>query len=188
MELIRDALCEQIVSAAERLAQGKDPGKLTVRDILKEMGITNRVFYNRFHSIEEVLAILYARSVSAVRKSLSIPWDGTTGFEEHVRAVAVRTLELTYDSRGNLCRYVFEADSLSSSNFHWWTAEIKKLIAEGEKIGYFREALDEDAVSYSIWCFIRGFAADAIARKLPRETAVNQFAYGFGCFLKGLKA
>ena len=57
-----------------------------------------------------------------------------------------------------------------------------------EKIGYFREELDEDAVSYSIWCFIRGFAADAIARKLPRETAVNQFAYGFGCFLKGLKA
>ena len=46
MELIRDELCEQIVSAAERLAQGKDPGKLTVRDILKEMGITNRVFYN----------------------------------------------------------------------------------------------------------------------------------------------
>ena len=151
MELIQDALCEQIVSAAERLAQGKDPGKLTVRDILKEMGITNRVFYNRFHSIEEVLSILYARSVSAVRKSLSIPWDGTTGFEDHVRAVAVRTLELTYDSRGNLCRYVF-------------------------------------AVSYSIWCFIRGFAADAIARKLPRETAVNQFAYGFGCFLKGLRA
>ena len=71
MELIQDALCEQIVSAAERLAQGKDPGKLTVRDILKEMGITNRVFYNRFHSIEEVLSILYARSVSAVRKSLS---------------------------------------------------------------------------------------------------------------------
>ena len=98
MELIQDALCELIVSAAERLAQGKDPGKLTVRDILKEMGITNRVFYNRFHSIEEVLSILYARSVSAVRKSLSIPWDGTTGFEEHVRAVAVRTLELTYDS------------------------------------------------------------------------------------------
>ena len=25
MELIRDELCEQIVSAAERLAQGKDP-------------------------------------------------------------------------------------------------------------------------------------------------------------------
>ena len=43
MELIRDELCEQIVSAAERLAQGKDPGKLTVRDILKEMGITNRL-------------------------------------------------------------------------------------------------------------------------------------------------
>ena len=68
------------------------------------------------------------------------------------------------------------------------TTLIKKLIAEGERIGYFREELDEDAVSYSIWCFIRGFAADAIARKLPRETAVNQFAYGFGCFLKGLRA
>lgn len=188
MELIRDELCEQIVSAAERLAQGEDPRKLTVRDILKDMGITNRVFYNRFHSMEEVLSVLYARSVSAVRKSLSIPWDGKTGFEEHVRAVAIRTLELTYDSRGNLCRYVFEADSLSSSNFDWWTREIKKLIAEGKKIGYFREDLEENAASYSIWCFIRGFAADAIARKLPKETAVDQFAYGFGCLLKGLRA
>ena len=45
MELIQDELCEQIVSAAERLAQGKDPGKLTVRGILKEMGITQ---FDRF--------------------------------------------------------------------------------------------------------------------------------------------
>ena len=43
MELIRDELCEQIVSAAERLAQGKDPGKLTVRDILKEMGLKETI-------------------------------------------------------------------------------------------------------------------------------------------------
>ena len=73
MELIQDELCDIITASVERLAQEKSPQKLTVRDVLKDLGITNRVFYNRFHSIDEVLAIIYSRSVTQVRRALRCP-------------------------------------------------------------------------------------------------------------------
>lgn len=187
MEMIQDELCESIIASVKKLAQEKDPQKLTVRDVLKDMGITNRVFYNRFHSIREVLDILYSRSVAQVRRSLAIPWDGKTSYEAHIRAVAGRTLELTYESRANMSGYIFEADCASQENFAWWQEEIKKLIIAGKDLHWLRSDLDESAVAYSIWCFIRGFAADAIARKLPKEQARQQFDYGFACLLRGLK-
>ena len=95
IELIQDERCDIITASVERLAQEKSPQKLTVRDVLKDLGITNRVFYNRFHSIDEVLAIIYSRSVTQVRRSLAMPWDGHGDYEEHICAVARRTLELT---------------------------------------------------------------------------------------------
>lgn len=187
IELIQDELCDIITASVERLAQEKSPQKLTVRDVLKDLGITNRVFYNRFHSIDEVLAIIYSRSVTQVRRSLAMPWDGHGDFEEHICAVARRTLELTYESRANLSGYIFEADCASPDNFTWWQEEIKKLIRTGKELHWLRSDLDEAAVGYSIWCFIRGFAADAITRKLPKETACQQLDYGFRCLLRGLK-
>lgn len=187
MELIQDELCDVIIASVERLAQEKGPQKLTVRDVLKDLGITNRVFYNRFHSIDQVLAIIYSRSVAQVRRSLAMPWDGQGDYEEHICAVARRTLELTYESRANLSGYIFEADCASPDNFAWWQEEIIKLIRTGKNLHWLRSDLDEDAVGYSIWCFIRGFAADAIARKLPKETACQQLDYGFRCLLRGLK-
>ena len=187
IELIQDELCDVITASVERLAQEKSPQKLTVRDVLKDLGITNRVFYNRFHSIDEVLAIIYSRSVTQVRRSLAMPWDGHGDFEEHICAVARRTLELTYESRANLSGYIFEADCASPDNFTWWQEEIKKLIRTGKELHWLRSDLDEAVVGYSIWCFIRGFAADAITRKLPKETACQQLDYGFRCLLRGLK-
>ena len=50
--LIWDEVSEEILSCAERLARQKHTQKLTVRDVLREMDITNRVFYNRFHNID----------------------------------------------------------------------------------------------------------------------------------------
>ena len=42
-------------------------------------------------------------------------------------------------------------------------------------------------MSYAIWCFIRGYNADALGRKLPRETAVRNFRYSFGVLLDGMR-
>ena len=42
-------------------------------------------------------------------------------------------------------------------------------------------------MSYSIWCFIRGFNADALGRKLPVAQAAAAFKYSFGILLDGLR-
>lgn len=159
-----------------------------MRDILKKMDITNRVFYNRFHNIDEVLDIIYAETVHRVRESLSIPWDEKSNFFGHIHEVAARTLILTYETRGSISRLIFDMDFNSGENFTWWDKEIRALIRRGMETGNVRPDIDECALSYSIWCFIRGFNADAVARSLPQEEALRRFHYGFGCLMAGIRA
>lgn len=107
--------------------------------------------------------------------------------EIKTRAVAERTLILSYESRQHLSQFVFESDSSADTNYTWWRQEITKLIETGKQQNYLRQDLDGNAICYSIWCFIRGFNADAISRKLPMETALVLFRSGFGCFIDGAK-
>lgn len=187
MEMIRDEICDNIIASARKLAREKNVGKVTVRDILKDLGITNRVFYNRFHNINEVLEVLYEDTVSKVRESLALPWDENTDYWEHIKFVASRTLVLSYESRQNMSQYVFTADVSTNDNHDWWNQEIRRLIAIGKEHNYIRPDLDEQAVGYSIWCFIRGFNADAMGRKLSKDDALEQFYAGFDCFIRGMK-
>lgn len=186
--LIWDEVSEEILACAEQMAKQKHTQKLTVRDVLREMDITNRVFYNRFHNIDDVLKLVYRKMIREVRKSLTLPWQEGTDFFTHVRQVAAQTLIVSYDCKENLSQFVFESDSSSEENFRWWSTEIKKLIAVGQKAGQIEPNLDADSLSYAIWCFIRGFNADAMARNLSKEEALRRFDYGFGIFLKGIRA
>lgn len=188
MELIHDEIRNEIIETARKLSTEKSIGKITVRDILKSLNLTNRVFYNRFHNIDEVLEILYTETVNKVRESLYIPWNSDTDFGNHIKDVAVRTLILSYESRQNISQFIFEADSSTNTNYEWWKKEIHQLIKTGQETGYIKKDLDNEAVCYSIWCFIRGFNADALARNLPKEEAIRQFEYGFGCLINGIKA
>lgn len=187
-EKIHDGLSDEILACVERLARQRSAEKITVRDVLKAMDITNRVFYNRFHNMDEVLELLYQKMIRQVRESLNIPWREDTDFFTHVKQVAARTVAVSYASKENLSQFVFETDSSSDENFRWWTREIKELIAVGQQRGQVRADLDADMLSYAIWCFIRGFNADAIARNLSREEALSRFDYGFGIFLEGVRA
>lgn len=188
MELLQDELNEEIIEAARALAKEKSIGKITVRDILKAMNISNRVFYNRFRNIDEVLEILYHETVNKVRESLFVPWEEGTDYGDYIMQVAENTLLFSYESRAYMSQYIFETDSARPSNFEWWIREIADIIDRGRQIGYLRTDLDGEAIGYSAWCFIRGFNADALTRKLPREEALRQFRCGFGCLLEGMKA
>lgn len=188
MEKIQDEISREIIESARRIAARKNPAQMTVRDVMKDLQITNRVFYNRFHNLDEVLQILYQESIARVRESLSIPWRGDVEFWEHVQTVATRTLILSYESRQDLSQFIFAADSFADANLAWWEQEIRRLIETGKQHGQVRSDLDEKAISYSIWCFIRGFNADAIARDLPRDEAMAVFRKGFGCFIDGMRA
>ena len=83
-------------------------------------------------------------------------------------------------------QYIFEEDSLGELNRTWWTGEIKKLIIFAKSHKLIKD-VDEDILAYSIWCFCRGYNADAVARGLPREKAIEDFKYSFSFLLEGLK-
>ena len=187
IELISDETSIKIIETAERIATLEGTDKITVRSILQDMGITNRVFYNRFHNIDEVLNIVYENAVKKIRSSVSPNFDPDGDFFEQIINIVANTLILSYETKMNFNAYIFENDSTSSINYEWWKSEIKYLIELGKAKGALRD-IDSEIMSYSIWCFIRGYNADAIARKLPRDEAVKNFKYSFGVLLDGMKA
>ena len=184
--LICDEMSQRIIEAAERIVTATGADSLTVRKLLQTLGITNRVFYNRFRNIGEVLKIVYRNTVLKIRESVVVDFSSEANFFESVTDMVINSLLSSYDKKMQFNSYVFENDSLSKSNYEWWTGEIKKLIVYAKERGYIKD-VEEDIMSYSIWCFCRGFNADAVGRKLPREDAVRQFKYSFGILLDGLK-
>lgn len=185
-ELIQDELSEKIVDATAQLVAAEGAHKINVRKVLKYLDITNRVFYNRFHNIEEVLDIVSENSILEVRNSLRFHFDEKKDFFEQIMTEVEKTLIVSYETRMNFAHYVFENDSVTSSNYEWWTKEIEKIINYAISKGYIKN-VDPEMTSYAIWCFIRGFNADAIGRKLPLEEALKRYRYGFNFILKGLK-
>ena len=184
--LIFDERSEKIVETAENIVMTGGAHSLTVRKILSALGITNRVFYNRFHNVDEVLAIVYQNTTLKIRQSIVSGIDHKKDFFDNVMDMVEKTLIISYESKMQFNHYVFENDSLTQNNFEWWKEEIKKLIEYAKSNGYIKD-VDSEVLSYSIWCFCRGFNADAVARKLPKDEAVSKFRYGFGFLLDGLK-
>lgn len=186
-ELIRDAMAETIIQTVENMVMENGAHDITVRKVLTRLGISNRVFYNRFRNIEEVLEIVYKNTIIKVRESLSTALDSEKDFFENVMDIVVRTLLVSYDTKMQFNQYIFENDSHSQSNYTWWMSEIKKLIDYAKEKKFIKD-VDSEVMSYAIWCFCRGYNADAVARKLPREEAVRRFRYSFSFLLEGLKA
>ena len=185
-ELISDEMSEKIIETAEQIATKDGAHTVTVRKILSALGITNRVFYNRFHNINDVLEIIYKNTILKVREGVITGCYDETNFFEHVMELLTNSLIISYEIRMKFNQYVFDYDSVSQSNYEWWMAEIKKLICYAKAHDLIKE-VEPDTVSYAIWCFCRGYNADAVGRNLPRDEAIRNFRYSFGFLLDGLK-
>ncbi len=187
VELIRDEMSEAIIDAAEKIAFAEGAEGLSVRRILQALGITNRVFYNRFRNVDEILEIIYEKTVMKIRQSLNTAYDPNKDFFEAVIDIVTGTLVMSYKNKMNFNQYVFDNDSRSQKNYEWWKAEIEKIIEYAKQQKIIKD-LDTHIMSYSIWCFIRGYNADALGRKIPLEEAINNFRYSFSVLLDGMKA
>ena len=185
VKLIKDDMSEKIISTAERLVTNFGPESVTVRMILKELDVTNRVFYNRFHNIDEVLEIVYLNTISKIREGMVTEYDGKQDFFDYVVDVVSETLIASYDTKMKFNQYVFVNDSVTHNNYLWYMERIKTLFEYADKHGYIK-SVDHDALSYAIWCFCWGYNADAVVR-LPKEEAIKNFKYSFRFLLDGLK-
>ena len=187
-KLIYDEMSVKIIETTEKLVTSNGARNINVRQVLKELEITNRVFYNRFHNIKEVLDIVYRNTIMKMRESIPDNFEANSKeeFFNKVTDIVVHSLMSSYDYKMKFNQYVFENDSLSKSNTKWWCDKIKYLLDYAIERGYVKQ-LDSGVLSYSIWCFVRGYNTDAVGRNLPREQAVEIFKYGFGFLLEGIK-
>ena len=185
-DLIVDEMSETILNATEELAVTFGARNVTVSKILHKLGVTNRVFYNRFHNVDEVLEAVYARSILKIRTELNDDFETADEFFEYVMQVCLHTIVRSYETKMNFNHYIFEHDSLSKSNCDWWTGQIEKLINKAKERGFIKN-VDSYKVSYSIWCFIRGFNADAVSRGIPKEEALEYYKYTFNFLLEGMR-
>lgn len=184
--LIYDSISEKIISIAEKLATGEGAHNVTVKKITSELGATNRVFYNRFHGVDEVLEIVYKKAVLRMHESVKSDYDINTEFFEYVLDVTEKVLINTYNIKKEFNQYMFSHDSLTESNYKWWVCEIKKIIKIGKENKQIKD-VDPDMLSYAVWCFCRGYNADAVSRNISKEEALKNFRFGFGCLLDGIR-
>ncbi len=185
--LIRDEMSVRIVETAEKLALSQGAGQVTVRSIIRALDVTNRVFYNRFHNVDEVLAIVYQDLAVRMRESIIAKFDPEGDFIGQITDIAAGTLELSYRLKMGMNQYVFTQDSVAPENLRWWRDRIRSFIELGKRRGEVSQDVDADIMSYAIWCFIRGYNADALARELPEEEALRGFRYSFGVLLRGMR-
>ena len=186
-ERIRDDISDQIVEIVARIAAEEGAHKVTVKKIITELGVTNRVFYNRFANIDEVLRIVYRNAIVNMRENIKPEFHDRASFEQFCIDTAVDVLMQTYDVKMQFRRYIFEHDSLTEENRVWWYGKIKKYYQYALEQG-FAKKVDADALCYAIWCFCRGYYADAISRQLSREEAARNFTFGFSCLLSSVIA
>lgn len=186
--LIVDEMSERIIAVAERMAMTNGAHTVNVRKILLELGITNRVFYNRFRNVEDVLGVVYQKVSEQIRANVSWESDTQEGFFERVTDMVANTLIRSYDLKKQFNQYMFENDSRSQSNYEWWMSKIKEMLIYAKGKGYVRADADVDMLNYSLWCFWRGFNADAVGRGIPKEEAIQKCKYSFGIILDGLRS
>ena len=73
VSLIHDEMSQKIINAVEEIAMEGGAATLTVRQILRKLDISNRVFYNRFPNIESVLDIVYRNTIVKIRTAFESP-------------------------------------------------------------------------------------------------------------------
>lgn len=185
--LISDEVSEEIINIAESMVMQDGAKNVTVRRIINEMGVTNRVFYNRYRNIDEVFQIIYRRAVIKMHESIESEYDLRTDFYNYVIDVAAKVLVKTYQVKNQFSQYMFEFDSSTDTNRLWWMNKIKEIIEVAKETKQLKD-VDSEMLSYTVWCFFRGYNADAVKRKLSVEEAVKRFKFGLSCLFDGVRA
>ena len=99
--LISDAVSDEIIRITAEIAKEEGAHNVNVRKIISRLGVTNRVFYNRFHNADEVLRIVYQNAVIRMRDSFHSDYCSSADFFEYAMDIAVKVLVNTYDVKMN---------------------------------------------------------------------------------------
>lgn len=183
---IEDEISLRIIDTAMEIATQDGIANLSVSKIINRMGVTNRVFYNRFKDLDDVIHAVYDKVVLHLRSCFDKGYDGSQDLCEYIMEIAVLLLEKTYETKLHFAGYLYNYDSFLEENRKWWIDHIVPLIDLGIEKGIFKE-VNSLHLAYSIWSYSRGFNATSIGNALSHDEAIAAFKLGFKCFMDGAK-
>ncbi len=184
---IQDEITEKILSTAKEIAQTEGMEQLSVKRILAEMKVSNRVFYNRFCNIEDVIEILYERMVFSLRDILDPSLlTITESYYKTLVALAVRVVECLYQNNIHFRVRLLSYEASKDSNRNWWITQIQAILRDGISRGLLKP-MDDLSAARGIWCFCLGFNKEALGQNISEEEALISFHASFSILIEGMK-
>ena len=181
-----DETTKKIIAAATGIAQQEGIEQVSVKRILSEMGVSNRVFYNRFCNIDELIQILYNELVQEIRSCLKSVKEEGQCYYSYLLELAVAVVRKIYHNNLHFRRHLMSYRASNESNRNWWLSQIQQILQDGINRGLLKP-MDTAAVSYGVWCFCLGFHKEAIGEALDGEEAIAAFSQSFALLIEGMK-
>lgn len=185
---IKDKTAKSILRTAVIIAQREGLEQLSVKRILSEMKISNRVFYNRFRNIDDVIEVMYCEFVGFLREKISLEYfSDTEHYYDTMLDLATDVVKKMYGNDIHFRLRLLSYETSKENNRAWWLNQIQEILRDGIKRGLLKP-MDEYAVSCGIWCFCLGFHKEALGSQISEEQAISAFRQSFSCLIDGIKA
>ena len=182
---LQDEISNKIINTVTKMVYEGGASKINVQMVLKKLKITNRVFYNRFKNIDEVLLCVSQNLVQKMHQCILRPLNKNENYHKYLTSIAVDVFVKTYEIKKDFSDYMFMNDIINESNKIWWIDHMIPLLEYGIKENFLKP-MDVHAMSYAIWCFCRGFNVDAIKSRLELKQALETFTMAFNFLIDGM--
>lgn len=182
---LEDETSKTIIATAAQIARREGMEELTVKRVLTELKVSNRVFYNRFRNIDDVIQVLYEDLVQEIRSSLERVQQPAQSYPDYLLELAVAAVEKIYQNTLHFKQYLFSYQVANDTNRDWWLKNIQQLLRRGMEQGELK-VNDPVKMSYGVWCFCLGFHRDAVGDELTEQEAMDAFREAFSCLIQGM--
>ena len=158
---LQDEISTKIINTVTKMVYEGGAANINVQMVLKKLKITNRVFYNRFKNIDEVLLCVSQNLVHKMRQCMLRPYNEKENYHKYLVSLATDVLVKTYEIKKDFSDYMFNNDIVNESNKLWWIDHMIPALEYGVKNGFLKP-MDLREMAYAVWCFCRGFNVDAV--------------------------
>ena len=132
---LEDETSKTIIATAAQIARREGMEELTVKRVLTELKVSNRVFYNRFRNIDDVIQVLYEDLVQEIRSSLERVQQPAQSYPDYLLELAVAAVEKIYQNTLHFKQYLFSYQVANDTNRDWWLKKIQQLLRRGMEQG-----------------------------------------------------
>ena len=184
---------ERILEAAEDVLRRFGPGKATVVDVARALGVSHGTVYRHFPSKAALRAAVTQRWLDRAHAGLPAVATGAQSPDVRLR----RWLETLYEAKKRkalddpelFATYqvlVNESSALIDEHLAGLEAQLAVIIAEGQDDGIFAEAGDPLTLAHTVFQATARFHDPAYAATWLAPTADRDFAALVGLLLRGL--